>query len=131
MIDTGAFFDELQKIGEERAEDPQAPTFWQGVRYGVLEPLGRVGLPVGLGVGLGYLGGGAGHYALSKAPHISELWHGLTPAQQVTAARALKVLGTAGGALGGVALGYHRHQAYQQMHEDRKRREAAAAEETA
>jgi len=127
VIDTGAFFSELQKIAEERVEQGDAPTFWEHVRYGVLEPTARIGVPVGLGVGLGYGGAGAAHHALSQAPGVSDLWRGLSPTQQVGVARALRVLGVTGGALGGLALGYNRMRAYQEIEEDRKRRREESA----
>ena len=114
--DIDSFFDELEKIAEDRGE---APDFKEFLRYYAAEPMVRVGVPVALGTGLGYFGAGALHQGLQRIPAVSRGFGSMTPDQKRKLVQVLAAAGAAGGTLGGAALGYHRMRVMDDLHRER------------
>jgi hypothetical protein len=122
-----AFCDELSHILplEKRAEgddslspdEPlprQAPSgAYEFARYGLAEPLARVGIPAALGTGAGYLAGGGLYHALRSTPHVGP-WFQSLPHQNVVSG-GLKAAVGLGGMLTGLGLAWKRHQLYNEI----------------
>lgn len=137
-----AFHDELRHILplEKVADDddslsPEEPLpraapsgAYEFARYGVLEPMARMGIPAALGTGTGYLAGGGLFHALRSTPHVGP-WFQSLPHQNVISG-GLKAAVGLGGLLTGLGLAWKRHQLYNEIERaQREQRERAERED--
>jgi len=137
-----AFHDELsrilslEKVADQHEDDSLSPDeplpreapsgAYEFARYGIAEPLVRVGLPAALGTGAGYLAGGGMYHALRNAPHLGP-WFQSLPHQNVVSG-GLKAAVGLGGLLTGLGLAWKRHQLYNEIERAQMERRAKMEE---